>query len=97
MLWQGFYWRCVEWVVKPVAEVAVGKEVESQHGGKIGERPPRFRHVVKPLEQEQGEQGCPNLDAQRVLSRADETLEMVVESSDSSLFLKRNMCVREPR
>ena len=26
-------------------------------------------------EQEQGEQGCPNLDAQRVLSRADETLD----------------------
>ena len=55
--------------------MTVGKEVEAQHGGKIGERPPRCREVVQPLEQEQGEQGCPNLDAQRVLRRADEALD----------------------
>jgi hypothetical protein len=30
--------RCVESVVKPVPQVAASEEVESKHGGKIGER-----------------------------------------------------------
>ena len=78
MFWQRFYGRCVERVVKPVAQIAVGEEVEPKHGGQVGERPPGLRQVVKPLEHEQGEQGCPNLDAQRVVAGADEALDLQV-------------------
>ena len=59
-------------------QIAIGKQVEAQHGGEIGERPVGLREVVKPLEQEDGNQGCPNLDVERVLGGADEALDFKV-------------------
>jgi len=48
-------------------QIAIGKQVEAEHGRKIGERPVGLGEVVKPLEQQDGNQGCPNLDVESVL------------------------------
>ena len=70
--------RCVEWVVEPVTQVAIGKEVEPEHGGEIGQGPARLREVMQPLKQEQGEQGCPNLDAERILTGSHECFNLQI-------------------
>src|SRR6185295_15192107 len=42
------------------------------------QRPTGGRQEVKPLQEQQGEQSCPNLDAQGVLAGADEALDLEV-------------------
>src|SRR5262249_36184540 len=61
-------------MMQPLGQLAVGKQVEPQHGCQVGQRPVCLGEVVKPFQQEQRDQGCPNLDAKRVLAGADETL-----------------------
>src|ERR1039458_4900856 len=63
--------------MKPVAQISIGKQVQAQHGSEIGERPVSLREVVEPLEQ-QGDQGCPNLDMEGVLSGTDKALDFKV-------------------
>ena len=72
------YRRSFEWIVQPTPQITVSKQVESQHRGQIGQRPFRLRQMVQPFQQQHGDQGCPNLDAERVLARAHETLHLQI-------------------
>ena len=63
-------------IVQPVAQFTVSKEVQPQHGSQIGQGPIGLGEVVQPFQQKQGDQGCPNLDAERVLAGADEGLDV---------------------
>jgi len=60
--------------VQPLGQLAVGKQIQAQHRRQIGQGPVRLREVMQPFQQEHGDQGCPNLDAERVLAGADEAL-----------------------
>ena len=53
---------------------AVGEQVEPQHADQIGQGPVGFGEVVQPFQQQQCDQGCPNLNAECVLAGADEGL-----------------------
>jgi hypothetical protein len=64
--------------VKPVRQVSVSEEVESQHRRKIGERPRRFGEVMEPSQKQHSDQGCPNLDSQGVLAGPDEGADLEV-------------------
>lgn len=61
-------------IVKPFGQLAVGEQIQPQHRCQIGQRPVRFGEVMQPFQQEQRDQGCPNLDAKRVFAGAHETL-----------------------
>ena len=61
-------------VVKPLGQFAVREQVQTQHRSQVGQRPVGFGKVMQPFQQEQGDQGCPNLDSESVLAGADEGL-----------------------
>jgi hypothetical protein len=61
-------------IVNPLGQFAVGKQVQPQHRGQIGQRPVGLGEVVQPFQQEQGDQGCPNLNAEGVFAGADKAL-----------------------
>jgi hypothetical protein len=60
--------------VEPLGQLAVGEQVQPQHGGQIGQGPVGLGEVMQPFQEEQGDQGCPNLDAECVLAGANEGL-----------------------
>ena len=70
-------WR-VHGVVEPVRKIAVGKEIHAQHRGEHGKGPRRLGEMMKPFQQQQGDEGCPNLDAQGVFADADEAFDLQV-------------------
>ena len=76
----------VERVVGPVAQVAVGEQVQAQLGCKVAQRPIGFGKVMEPLEEKQGYQGCPNLNAQGVLAGADEAFDLEVLLNPTTLL-----------
>jgi len=51
------------------------------------ERPTTLGQITKPAEQEHGDQGCPNLDAQLVIAGADEGLDrqVLIQSFEKKL------------
>jgi len=53
-------------------------QVEPEHGRQIRQRPFGFRQVMHPFEEQDGDQGCPNLDAQCIFAGADESLHFEV-------------------
>ena len=67
-------WRGTHGIINPLSQFAIGKQVEAQHRRQIGQRPVGFGEVVQPFQQQQGDQGCPNLDAEGVFAGADEGL-----------------------
>jgi len=81
--------RRIHRVVEPVRKIAVGKEVHAQHGGQDRQGPGGFGKVMEPLQQEHGDQGCPNLDAQGVFADAHETfnLEVLLEGFEEEFDL----------
>ncbi len=60
--------------VEPLGQLPVGKEVEAKHARQVGQRPVGLGEVMQPFEQEQGDQGCPNLDPQGVFAGTHEGL-----------------------
>ena len=66
-------WRA-HGIIDPLGQFAIGKQVQPQHRSQIGQRPVGFGEMVQPFQQEQGDQGCPNLDAEGVFAGADEGL-----------------------
>ena len=78
MLRPGNEGRGAEGIFEPIAQVAIGKQIEAQHGGQIGQRPVGLGQVMEPLEEQQGQQGGPNLDVQRILAGADEALDFQI-------------------
>lgn len=64
-----------ERVIEPLVQVSVGKEVETDHGQQVGQRPSRARAELKEAEHEDGDQSGPDLDVQRVLGCAYERLD----------------------
>ena len=98
-LWD--FGRGVEGIVEPVGQVAVGEEVEPEHGGEVGQGPAGAGEVMEPAQQQQGDEGCPNLDAEGVLAGADEgaDLEVLLEGLEPILFMadpsrEPQVCVR---
>ena len=81
-------------IVEPLGQVAVGEQVQSQHRGQIGQRPVGLGEVMQPLQQEQGDQGCPNLDAEGILAGADEGLhgQVLRELLKEQLYLPSVLC-----
>ena len=75
--------------MQPVREIAIGKEVQAQHRREVGQGPPGPGEVVQPFEEQQGDQGCPNLDAQGVVAGAEEGLhlEVLLERLEEQLDL----------
>lgn len=61
----------IPWIMYPFHKIPVGKEVQAQHGSHDRDGPPRFREMMHPLDQQQGDQGCPNLDHERVFACPD--------------------------
>ena len=53
-------------------------QVEPEHGRQIRQRPFGFRQVMHPFEEQDGDQGCPNPDAQCIFAGADESLHFKV-------------------
>src|ERR1700733_14704112 len=70
--------RRLEGAIEPVAQMAVSKEVQAQEGGQIGERPLGLGEMVQPLQQQDGDEGCPNLDAQSVFTGTHEALQLEI-------------------
>jgi len=65
-------------IVEPRPQVAVGQQVEAQHGSQVGEAPlPRRLHLHELQEQDRDE-CCPNLRLDRVLAGAHESLDLEV-------------------
>lgn len=65
-------------VSQPFAQVPIGKEVEPEEIGAVGEGPPGFGEVVEPAEDEQGDECCPNLDVEGVFAGPDEGFDFEV-------------------
>src|SRR5882724_3606941 len=61
-----------EGIVEPFVEVAIGKQVEPDHGYEIRQRPSPFGAKLKESEDEDGDQSGPDLDVKGVLGSADE-------------------------
>jgi hypothetical protein len=76
-------------VVNPMGQVAVGKQVQAEHRSQVRERPVGLREVGQPLQQQQRDQGCPNLDAEGVFTGADEGLDgqVLLEGLEEQLGL----------
>jgi hypothetical protein len=66
-------WR-LQRLVQPLDQVAVGEQVEAEQRGQIGQGPIGLGEMMQPFEEQQGDQGCPNLNAERILAGADEGL-----------------------
>jgi hypothetical protein len=60
--------------MEPLSQVTVGKQVQAQHGGQVGQRPVGLGKMVQLLQKQERDQGCPNLDAECVLAGAYEGL-----------------------
>lgn len=72
--------RRMEGVVQPLHQIAAAEEIYAQHGGQVGQGPGSLGEVMEPLQQRQGQQGCPDLNAQGVLRDAHEDLHFEVLS-----------------
>ena len=70
--------RCTKRFLEPGLELSVGEEVQAQHRSEVGEGPFCLGEVMQPLQQQHGDQRCPNLDAQGVLAGAHEGLDLEV-------------------
>jgi hypothetical protein len=70
-------WRA-ERVIEPGGQIAVGKQVHAQHGSQVRQRPLRLGKMVQPFEQQNGDQGCPNRNAQGVLAGTHKSLYLEV-------------------
>src|SRR3984885_612964 len=81
--------RRLEGAIEPVAQMAVSKEVQAQEGGQIGERPLGLGEMVQPLQQQDGDEGCPNLNAQSVFAGPHEALqlEVLLQRLEKELYL----------
>lgn len=76
-------------ILEPGEQVAIGEEIEAKHGGEVGEGPGDLGKVMQPLEDQDGNQGCPNLDAQGVLALTNKgfDLEGLLERFEEQLDL----------
>jgi len=76
-------------IMQPVHKISIGEEVQAQHRRQVGQGPPGLGEVVQPLEEQQGDQGCPNLDAQGIFAGPDEGLhlEVLLERLEEQLYL----------
>ena len=72
------YWRCPEGIVEPLHQAPVRKEIQADHGRKIGQGPCGPGQVVEPPQEKQGDEGCPNLGSQGVLAGPDEGLDLQI-------------------
>src|SRR5258705_9835647 len=61
-----------EGIVEPFDEVAIGEQIEPDHGDEIGQGPSPLRAKLKESEDEDGDQSGPDLDVKGVLGSADE-------------------------
>ncbi|MCZ7591449.1 MAG: hypothetical protein M5U15_04515 [Kiritimatiellae bacterium] len=59
----------------PDPQVPVGEKVQPQQRHEVGEVPAAFGFELQILDQEYGDQCCPNLDMHRVGGGADEGLD----------------------
>src|SRR5258706_12530436 len=64
-----------EGIVEPFAEVAIGEQVEADHGDEIRQGPSPSRAKLKESEDEDGDQSGPDLDVEGVFGSADEGLD----------------------
>jgi len=81
--------RSFEGVIEPVPEVAVGKQVQAEQSHQAAERQVVFGTELEVLEQQDGNQCCPNLGLQGVRAGADESLdlEMLLEHLEEQFDL----------
>ena len=70
--------RRVKGIVQPLHQVPVSEKVQAQHRRQVRKRPASLGEVVQPLDQQQGDQSCPNLDVKGVLVGSDESLDLQV-------------------
>jgi hypothetical protein len=42
-------------LIQPGVQISIGKQIQSEHAGKIGQGPPGFGEMMKPLEQKHGD------------------------------------------
>jgi len=77
----------LEGVIEPIPEVAVGKQVQAEQSHQAAERQVILGTELKILEQQHGNQCCPNLCLQGVGAGADEglDLEMLFEHFEEEL------------
>lgn len=70
--------RGLEGILEPLEQVAIGEQVHAEKGGESGPGPASTREIVEPLEDQEGQEGRPDLNPQGVLGRSDEGLHLQV-------------------
>lgn len=76
--------RRLEGVFEALGKVAISEQVQAEKGGKGGEGPAGTRAIVEPLENQEGQQGRPDLNSEGVLGDSDEGLHLEVLFDSSS-------------
>jgi len=71
-------WMNIEWAVDPFPQVTIRKQVPAQECHQIGERPLELGLELKVLDQQHGNQCCPNLDAEGILTGPHEGLDLQI-------------------
>ena len=91
--------RCFERFIQPVPSAcayphadrknALGKEISLQKKDQVGERPFVSGFELQVLEQEHGDQCCPNLDLEGILARTDKRfhLQVLLQGLEEYLYL----------
>ena len=81
--------RSLEGVIEPVPEVAVGKQIQTEQSHQAAERQVAFGTELEVLEQQHGNQCCPNLGLQGIGAGADEGLylQMLLEHFEEEFDL----------
>jgi hypothetical protein len=79
--------RSLEGIIEPVPEVAVGKQIQAEQSHQTAERQVVLGTELEVLEQQHGNQCCPNLCFQGIRAGADEglDLEMLFEHFEEEL------------
>lgn len=71
-------WRGLVGIIDPLPEVAVGEEAPVQKGDEVGDAPVALAAPLEVLDQQDGQQCCPNLGFEGVFAGADEGLDLEV-------------------
>lgn len=62
----------LEGLCEPLGQVAISEQVQAEKGGEGRQGPAGTREMMKPLEDQEGQQGRPDLDPQGILGRSEE-------------------------
>ena len=69
---------CAKRVVDPFPQVAVTKEIPTQERDQVGQRPPETGLELEILDQQDGDQCCPNLNSERIFTGSHEGLDFQI-------------------